>query len=417
MYTIFTLLFTIIIFRKNILRSPITAVFILAFLIKVAVPFYYFTKYSELSLLADVLASISIFIIIWVSVLKKSKSTLPINSANAMDMKKKYYITAMLLMPFAWVLFWLPALYEGVQLPLWAVFSEDHKIAHNLRVFITKETRFGFTIDFVGKVLFPILLLTLGFSLKKQNKSEKITTILLVIMTMIVSFSYFQKAFPFNLLLVFVLGLALGKSMTKGKWIGVAVICAVLLLLVGRLYGSDFTIGFLKFQDLFFRRLGRVPVIVYEAYIDYGVINGPKFLEYNYLLNKSPANPALPMVIYRFMEYGGSGTGWANGYFVGDAFINFGYAGVIFVSAFIGYIVRLGNTLIANERVNISFIVAMMSVVSFCMILPGNAFFAFSVLFFLVIFAVSRITNQIVILRSGKVILKTPTKNIRLTVR
>jgi len=112
-------------------------------------------------------------------------------------------------------------------------------------------------------------------------------------------------------------------------------------------------------------------------------------------------------VIYNHMNYGSSPTGWANGYFVGDVFVNFGTTGVVLISTFIGYIIKKGNLLLVRQRINISFIVALMSIVSFCIIIPGNAFFAFSVQFFLVVFIASNLINKYLYFCQGKFVIKT----------
>jgi hypothetical protein len=407
MYTIITLLAFIIIFYKKLSRSPITVVFILALAIKVVVPYYYYNMHSLVLLFPDVLSAISIFLILQFSLIKESNGSVLVNNIHYIKAGKKYIYGIILIAPLMWFLFWFPAIYEGKGLPLFSAITENHIVAHDLRVFLTKESAFGVMVDIIGKVFFSILFLTLGFFISKQNLIVKIYSFSIIFLTLIVSFSYFQKAFPFNLLLVFIIGVALSGSMTKYKWLIVGFTCAILLLLISRLYGDSLDIALLKFQDLFFRRLGRVPILVYEAYIDYGQQYGSEYLKHNFIINKSPSNPALPMVIYNHMNYGSSPTGWANGYFVGDVFVNFGTAGVVLISTFIGYIIKQGNLLIVRRRINISFIVALMSIVSFSIIIPGNAFFAFSVQFFLVVFIASNLINKHLYFCQGKFVIKT----------
>jgi hypothetical protein len=194
--------------------------------------------------------------------------------------------------------------------------------------------------------------------------------------------------------------------MSKSSWGKFALICAVLLLLVSSLYSTDFSIGVLKFQDLLFRRLGKTPVIVYLAYIDYGNVYGIQALEYNFILNKTPQTPALPMVIYQFMSYGTSATGWANGLYVGDLFVNFGMIGVAVISCFIGYIIRLGNSFVYQARYNLSFLLGLMAIVMFSLNLPGNSFFGFSTFFYLLLFLASNFINRFVRIRKSQIVLK-----------
>jgi len=175
---------------------------------------------------------------------------------------------------------------------------------------------------------------------------------------------------------------------------------------VSTLYGSDLSIGILKFQDLLFRRLGKTPVMVYLAYIDYGSLYGAQALEYSFVLNKTPENPALPMVIYQFLSYGTSSTGWANGLYVGDLFVNFGMVGVMVFSLFIGYILRLGNRFVYQARYNVSFLLGLMAIVMFALNLPGNSFFGFSTFFYLLLFLASNFVNRFVRIRKTQIVLK-----------
>ena len=172
------------------------------------------------------------------------------------------------------------------------------------------------------------------------------------------------------------------------------------------LYSTDFIIGVLKFEDLLFRRLGKTPVVVYLAYIDYGNVYGIQALEYNFILNKTSQTPALPMVIYQFMSYGTSASGWANGLYVGDLFVNFGMIGVAVISCFIGYIIRLGNSFVYQARYNLSFLLGLMAIVMFSLILPGNSFFAFSTFFYLLLFLASNFINRFVRIRKSQIVLK-----------
>ena len=117
-------------------------------------------------------------------------------------------------------------------------------------------------IDIVGKVFFPILLLVLSTSYRTQNKSERAITYLLLLVTLFVSFSYFQKAFPFILILIFVLGLSLCGYMSKSSWAKFELSVWVLLLMVSTLYSSDISIGILKFQRSVIQRVRKDRIIV-----------------------------------------------------------------------------------------------------------------------------------------------------------
>ena len=403
MITVYTFIFLILICGRSLLKSRITSIFLLSYLIKVVFPFYYFSKNSEIDFFADLLAASSLAIITFVSISFSGYSKkVDLN----IYLSKSYVHGAMLMIPIAWLAFLLPALIEQTPPPLYLALNGDYIGAHLSRVYITKSSTFGVMIDIVGKVFFPILLLILSTSYKIQGKSERFISYLLLILTLIVSFSYFQKAFPFILILIFVLGLSLCDHMSKSSWVKFGIICAVLLLMVSTLYSPDIGIGILKFQDLLFRRLGKTPVIVYLAYIDYGNFYGSQFLEYNFILNKTSQTPALPMVIYQFMSYGTSSTGWANGLYVGDLFVNFGITGVATISFFIGYLIRLGNKFIYEARYNLWFLLGLMAILMFCLNLPGNSFFGFSTFFYILLFLGSNFINRHIRIRKSKIVFK-----------
>lgn len=402
MITVYTFIVLVILYGRSLMRSRITAIFLLAYLIKVIFPFYYFSLNSEIDLFADLLSAASLLIITVVSVFYGGYSK---KGDLNIYLHKKYVHGAMLILPFTWLLFLSPALIELTPPPLYLALNDDYIGAHLSRVYITKSSTFGVVIDIIGKVVFPILLLILSASYKTQGKSERLLSYILLVLTLFVSFSYFQKAFPFILILIFVLGLSLCGYMSKSSWGKFALICAVLLLLVSSLYSTDLSIGVLKFQDLLFRRLGKTPVLVYLAYIDYGNVHGIQALEYNFILNKTSQTPALPMVIYQFMSYGTSATGWANGLYVGDLFVNFGMIGVAVISCFIGFIIRLGNSFVYQARYNLSFLLGLMAIVMFSLNLPGNSFFAFSTFFYLLLFLASNFINRFVRIRNSQIVL------------
>ena len=403
MITVYTFIFLILICGRSLLKSRITSIFLLSYLIKVVFPFYYFSKNSEIDFFADLLAASSLAIITFASISFSGYSKkVDLN----IYLSKSYVHGAMLMIPIAWLAFLLPALIEQTLPPLYLALNGDYIGAHISRVYITKSSTFGVMIDIVGKVFFPILLLILSTSYKTQGKSERFISYLLLIVTLLVSFSYFQKAFPFILILIFVLGLSLCGYMSKSSWIKFGIICAVLLLMVSTLYSPDIGIGILKFQDLLFRRLGKTPVIVYLAYIDYGNFYGSQFLEFNFILNKTSQTPALPMVIYQFMSYGTSSTGWANGLYVGDLFVNFGITGVAIISFFIGYLIRLGNKFIYEARYNLWFLLGLMAILMFCLNLPGNSFFGFSTFFYILLFLGSNFINRHIRIRKSKIVFK-----------
>jgi len=403
MMTVYTFAVLVIIFGRVLFRSRITAIFLLSYLIKVVFPFYYFSLNSEINLFADLLSSASLVIIASMSV---SYNRILKNSNLNIYLNKKYIHGAMVILPLSWLFFLGPALIELTPPPLYLAVTGDYIGAHLSRVYITKSSTFGVVIDIVGKVVFPILLLVLSASYKTQGKSERTLTYFYLAVTLFVSFAYFQKAFPFILILIFVLGLSLCGYMSKSSWTKFGFVCATLLLLVSTLYGSDLSIGILKFQDLLFRRLGKTPVMVYLAYIDYGSLYGAQALEYSFVLNKTPENPALPMVIYQFLSYGTSSTGWANGLYVGDLFVNFGMVGVMVFSLFIGYILRLGNRFVYQARYNVSFLLGLMAIVMFALNLPGNSFFGFSTFFYLLLFLASNFVNRFVRIRKTQIVLK-----------
>jgi len=403
MITVYTFIFLVLIFGGSLLKSKITSIFLLSYLIKVVFPFYYFSQNSEIDFFADLLSASSLVIITLASISFGGYSKkVDLN----IYLSKSYVHVAMLMIPIAWLAFLLPALIEQTLPPLYLALNGDYIGAHLSRVYITKSSTFGVMIDIVGKVFFPILLLVLSTSYRTQSKSERAVTYLLLLVTLFVSFSYFQKAFPFILILIFVLGLSLCGYMSKSSWAKFGIICAVLLLMVSTLYSSDISIGILKFQDLLFRRLGKTPVIVYLAYIEYGSLYGSQILEYNFILNKTSQTPALPMVIYQFMSYGTSSTGWANGLYVGDLFVNFGVTGVVVISFFIGYLIRLGNKFIYEARYNLWFLLGLMAILMFCLNLPGNSFFGFSTFFYILLFLVSNFINRYIRIRKSKIVFK-----------
>lgn len=395
MITVYSFFACLALFHRILLRSPITFFFSLAFFIKVIFPFYYFSRNSDISTFSDLHVAASFVIIFLISTSNRKWLIDNVGEKTFTDIRLNKYLIygAIVLLPVAWLGFLFPAIFENQTPPMLIALGGDHVKAHNVRVFITKSSDVGLIIDVVGKVIFPILLLALSISFRQQNTKEKIITFLLVFGTMVVSFAYFQKAFPFNLLLVFVIGLSLSGFMSIRRWIAFSVLCAVLLLLVSRLYGPDFSIGVLKFRDLLFRRLGKTPVIVYTAYMNYAEAFGPVFLKYSFILQKSPENPALPMEIYQFMKYGDSPTGWANGLFVGDLFVNFGTAGVAVGSAVIGFVLRTANRFMYAAQHNISFVVGTLGILMFSLSLPGNSFFAFSIFFYMGLFAISYALN------------------------
>ncbi len=401
MITVYTFVVLVIIFGRALLRARITAIFLLSYLIKVIFPFYYFSLNSDINFYADVLAAISLVIITGASMSFAGYSK---KSDLNIDLEKKYIHGAMLLLPIMWLLFLTPTLIELTPPPLYLALNGDYIGAHLSRVYITKSSTFGVLIDIIGKVFFPIFLLVLSASFKTQGRSERLISYALLVLTLLVSFSYFQKAFPFILILIFVLGLSLCGFMSKSSWVRFGVICGALLLAISTLYSQDLSIGLLKFQDLLFRRLGKTPVIVYLAYIDYGNLYGIQTLEFNFVLNKTPETPALPMVIYQFMSYGTSATGWANGLYVGDLFVNFGAIGVAAISLLIGCVIRLGNKFIYQARYNLSFLLGLMAIVMFSLNLPGNSFFGFSTFFYLVLFLTGNFVNKFIRIRKSKIV-------------
>lgn len=383
MITVIFFILTLIILRKNLFKAKITSIFLLSFLIKVIFPFYHYSKNSEIHYYADILCAISLFIVIFFSI-RFEKNVRPLRYQNILS--RNYIYISFLFFPVVWFFFLIPALIDGGQIPLFLALNGDYINAHDLRVYITKSSNFGFLVDLIGKVLFPMLLLIIALTYKYQKSYEKFLTYIFLFITIIISFAYFQKAFPFILLLVFFIGLSISGYMSFLKWSKFFILCFFLLLLVSNLYGSDFISGLLKFQDLLFRRLGKTPVLVYIAYIDFGNEYGLKLLENSFILNKSPQNPALPMLIYQFLSYGDSDTGWANGLYVGDLYVNFGLFGVIIFSILIGLIIKMGNLFIKYSKFNFFYIIGTMSITMFCLNLPGNSFFSFSTFFYLILF-------------------------------
>lgn len=397
--TITTILSYIFFCRK---RGAVTKFFLLAFLIKVVVPMYYYNKNIGLTLQADILAALSTFIIVITSVVYfQQEHGSNLAYTTEVNFSKKYFLVALILLPVLWIVFWVPSLGESLPLPLTEAIFNSHTNAQTLRIFLTKESSLGVLAEIVGKVIFPLVFLVFGLSIKKLNPLEKFWSFLLGILTIVVSFSYFQKGIPFTLILMFVVGLALAKSMTRFSWVLMGISCAILLLLVSRLYVSDFSHAFLKFQDLFFRRLGLVPIKVYEAYLSYGQEYGPLFLKHNFILNKSGESQALPMIIYQYMKYGHSNVGWANGYFVGDAYVNFGVFGVLATSFVVGLVVRAGNYFVRANDIDVFYIIGSICLMSFCFVLPGNAFYGFSVQFFMFLFFICFIASRISVSKSG----------------
>ena len=131
--------------------------------------------------------------------------------------------------------------------------------------------------------------------------------------------------------------------------------------------------------------MGKTPVLVYIAYIDFGNEYGLKLLENSFILNKSPQTS----VAYDYISissYGDSDTGWANGLYVGDLYVNFGLFGVIIFSILIGLIIKIGNLFIMYSKSNFFYIIGTMSIMMFCLNLPGNSFFSFSTFFYLILF-------------------------------
>jgi hypothetical protein len=387
--TVYSFLAIILLLHRRLSRSPMTCIFLLGCLIKVIYPFYYFSKNSDISVIGDMMAASSIVIVVFFSLSNIRKA-----HGDRIVIAKRYIHSAMILLPIMWLIFFVPMIFRFEMPPLWMALCGDPIAAHDARVFITKSTMGGYLIEFIGKVIFPMLLLVLSISLNSQNKSERIISYFLLSLTAIVSFSYFQKAFPFTLIIIFVIGLSISGYMSKKKWLLFGVIFAILLLLVSVSASSGFDIGILKFQDLLFRRMGKTPVIVYEAYIEFGQEYEPAFLEHSFILNKTPNNQALPMVIYEYLSYGTSDTGWANGFYVGDLFVNFGIAGVLVSSIIIGKIINIGNKTISKSKYNLSFIVGIMGMAMFCLSIPGNAFFAFSTFFYIGIFVMCYYLNM-----------------------
>ena len=68
MITVYTFIVLVILYGRSLMRSRITAIFLLAYLIKVIFPFYYFSLNSEIDLFADLLSAASLLIITVVSV-------------------------------------------------------------------------------------------------------------------------------------------------------------------------------------------------------------------------------------------------------------------------------------------------------------------------------------------------------------
>ena len=387
MYTVVTIALILIIYRRKFRYIPVTGIFVFSYIVKVGLPFYYYTKYSEMELFSDLL-SVASFVTIFLvsSVGRYNKCSL----SDQVRVTNKFYYGSIALLLVSWFLFFVPVIKEGVNVPILEAIFGDSGLAHNLRVYISKESSLGFMIDLVGKVLFSGIVFVLGIAFKNQAWEGKAFSIFMVLCTMVVSVSYFQKAFPFGVLLFFLFGMLFGRGMTASKALTALAFSAVCLYLLSSLFVADPADTILKFQDLFFRRLGRTPVLVYEAYLDYGNLNGLALLEYNFVLNKTPTSPALPMLIYDHMSYGDSATGWANGLFIGDAYVNFGVSGVIAVSVFIGLLLRIGNNMSREvNKVNVFFVSALLGIISLCFVVPGNAFFAFSVQFFVMLFLVS----------------------------
>ena len=98
MITVYTFIFLVLIFGGSLLKSKITSIFLLSYLIKVIFPFYYFSQNSEIDFFADLLAASSLVIITLASISFSGYSKkVDLN----IYMSKSYVHAAMLVIPIA----------------------------------------------------------------------------------------------------------------------------------------------------------------------------------------------------------------------------------------------------------------------------------------------------------------------------
>lgn len=379
MVTIISFFVSLFAVRKRLSASPVTMLFVVALLIKIVMPFW---LYKELSLLADLLAALSIVIIILVSTVNIRKKT-----DDGLPRKFKVnFSQTIALLSLGNFLFLFPLIYSFSLPPILVSINDGYLSGHDLRIHFTKEHPLAVLISLGGKFLVPISILALGFAYNGLNKSGKRLAEFLIVLSALIASFYLQKALPITTSLIFFLGLLLAGQITRRQIFFGAVIALASIFMLSRLFVENWSDAFTKFNDLVLRRLGKVPAQVYDSYIQFKEENGVILLESSFQFFGKNAEP-LPTRIYHYMAYGSNDVGWANGFFVGDAYVNFGVLGVIFCSFIVGFLIRIGNKrVVRTKKITLSKLIMYVSICSVCFYLPGNAFFSGTIFFFIFLF-------------------------------
>lgn len=360
-----------------------TGVFFAVISVKLLIPYIYVSLVHPedyYSKLPEYLAVLSICIVTLFSLRPRTLSDVePLGDINI----NKIYIIFLFI--FGGFLQILPGIMALEQVPIFNLFEGDPHMAHENRIYLTKISNLKYFIDIAQRIIFPMVAVLLAVN-KTSMRSHKfiLTTMLLL------SSIYFQKAAPINILILYILFRYFsGQLKAKCIIIYFSVIIAIIYL-----FSSSYGVGNAKFFDLIFRRLMAVPIQVYNAYIDYGSAFGPKFLQHNFTSITGSDESPLPIEIYKFMKYGESEVGWANGFYVGDIFVNFGISGVIICSIFIAAFVKQFNLNGQLVKTPSLYIASLLFATGFIYYLGNNGLFSTTLVFFAAVAIILNIMSR-----------------------
>lgn len=370
-YTFFLIYY--IVNRKNY-YSPISLILFLVMGVKVILPMLYVNyRYANRDLIdshTDLIACLSIVLIILVSLKRRKKCSFDIPTVEVNRGVLYFIFVAGIILQLA------PSILEAKILPVYYLFKGEPGLAHEARLYFTKHSNFSFMIDISQRLLLPISIVLLA-----ANNSKIMLKRTLLFIALVVSSAYFQKASPINLLVIYVLSLLMVGKMSVRN----ALLFSLIILAIIYMFALSFGVGNAKFYDLIFRRMMYVPIHVFSAYMEYGNEYGPIFLQNSFTSLRGSSEPPLPMLIYQYMDYGGSKVGWANGMYIGDLFVNFGLIGVLIFSLLIGVFVR--GTAEDSRKVRSPILRLFSALFAFVFIyyLGNNALFSTTIMMFMLL--------------------------------
>lgn len=367
--TIIAVVFFYLLRNKYLVRF--TGVFFAVVTVKLLIPYIYISfvhperYYSKLP---EYLAILSICIVILLSLRPRRQS-----DREALDDIRinQSYIIVLFILGCALQVF--PGMMALDQVPIYNLLDGEPHKAHENRIYFTKISILRYLIDVAQRIIFPIVAVLLAVNKRPMRTHNFILTTMLFLSSI-----YFQKAAPINLFVLYILFRYFsGQVKARNIIIYFSVIITIIYL-----FSISYGVGNAKFLDLIFRRLMAVPIQVYNTYIDYGAAFGPKFLQHNFTSITGSPETALPIEIYKFMKYGESDVGWANGFYVGDIYVNFGTPGVVICSVLIAIFVRQFNLQGQKVKTPSMYVVSLLFATGFIYYLGNNGLFSTTLVFF-----------------------------------